>query len=247
MPPKKKPAPKGPKTKAKPIVFPRTQRKIYHLLDHQGSGDDFRYLKKLSVKTGFEEGEEVFLTEKWDGTTVQATNQAIFKRIDRMRKGDPNKHSASEKQRYELVQLDLEAPQNKYIARAVADYVDTFKKLEDGLCIYFEALGNHIGSRFQHIPDFADIRVFDFSKNDKFLSFEETIALAEQLELPLTAYVQENLGLPSLIDRLETPRCYDDVDAALEGYVIRQAGFDLEDGGKIAKFREEDVYKILAS
>ena len=83
----------------------RTQRKIEHLLEHEGSGDTFRYLlneslalckvpggtpailtmkltascwsdkryfRRISKETGFADGDTVYVTEKWDGTTMQA-------------------------------------------------------------------------------------------------------------------------------------------------------------------------------
>ena len=245
MPPKKKAPAKAPaKTQQKQKFIPRTQRKINHVLDHVGSGDTFHYLKSFNPLTGFEAGQEVIFTEKWDGTTVQATNQAIFKRIDKIQKGDTRKHSANEEQRYNLEELDLDNPKNKYIAKAVANYLDTFKQLEEGECVYFEALGTLIGSRFQHIKDFYDIKVFDFSRNGNFLSFEETIELAEKYNLPITNSFTEKLDIDRVIQRLSDPTCYDDADAQLEGFVIREAGYDLLDGGKIGKFRVDDVPKI---
>lgn len=231
----------APKTKAKPIVMPVTQRKIHNLLDHVGSGDTFELLKQLNPKVGLEIGTEVYLTEKWDGTTVQATNQGIFKRFDKFKKGDPKKHKATEEERYGLAQIDLDDPSHKYIAKSVSNYVDKFKSLKDGECVYFEALGPRIGARYKHIPDFQDIRVFDFSRNGKFLAFEEAIVLAEQYELPLVAYRTESLDIARVIQILDDPLCYEDVDAPIEGFVIREAGFELEDGGKIAKFRVDDI------
>ena len=50
----------------------RTQRKIFHLLDSSGDSTtgDFKYFTRLNPSLSFKENDEVFLTEKWDGTTV---------------------------------------------------------------------------------------------------------------------------------------------------------------------------------
>lgn len=242
----KKRAPKATTKTNKPkaVTLPLTQRKISNLLDHVGSGDTFEYHMKINPQIGLEAGVEVHLTEKWDGTTVQATNEGVFKRIDKIKKGDPKKFKASEAERYDIVHLDLDSPQNKHIAKATKNYLESFSKLKNGECVYFEALGPNIGARFKHLKDFWDIRVFDFSRDGKFLSFEEVIMLAEEYELPLVAYRTEILDVERIIQILDDPLCYDDIDAPLEGYVIREAGFDIEGGGKIAKFRVDDIEKI---
>ena len=52
----------------------RTQRKIYHILDAGGdsSTGDFKYVARLNPNLNFKENDQVFCTEKWDGTTVRA-------------------------------------------------------------------------------------------------------------------------------------------------------------------------------
>ncbi|CAJ1397713.1 unnamed protein product [Effrenium voratum] len=79
---------------------PLIQRKIFHLFQHAGSGPTFHYEPppRLNSKDcGFGEGKDphppVYITEKWDGTTMQATSRHIFKRLDlwgRRRDGDPS-------------------------------------------------------------------------------------------------------------------------------------------------------------
>lgn len=186
----------------------------------------------------------MYLTEKWDGTTVQATNQGVFKRFDKIKKGDSRKHNASEAERYDIKELDLDDKSNKHIAKALKNYVEVFKTLPDGYCVYFEALGPNIGGRFKHIPSFHEIRVFDFSLKGEYLPFEEAITLAEQYELPLTSYKSTTLNISNILDLLDNPTCYDDVDAQLEGYVVREVGYDLPNGGAIAKIRVDDLEKV---
>ena len=224
----------------KVIKAPRTQRKIPHLLSSQGNGDTFRYLKLFNPKAGFAPGNSVYLTEKWDGTTVQATKDGIYKRIDKIQAGDPKKHSASEEERYGLIKLDLDNNQNQYINRSCSQYLEIFENLEEGLCVYFEAVGTSIGARFQASPDWYDIRVFDFSKDGEFLSFDEAIILAEELGLPLVHYTEvNNLDVEYLIKLLSKNPSYYDNPAECEGFVIRDSE------NKIAKFRVADLSNII--
>eukprot|EP00164_Ancoracysta_twista_P003175 GFYU01004236.1.p1 GENE.GFYU01004236.1~~GFYU01004236.1.p1 ORF type:complete len:160 (-),score=57.31 GFYU01004236.1:12-491(-) len=67
------------KEKMKDIPIPVMQRKIVHLLETVGSGDDFHYLEKFNARLldqGWPMDGSVYFTEKWDGTTVQATKDA---------------------------------------------------------------------------------------------------------------------------------------------------------------------------
>lgn len=70
----------------------RTQRKIFHLLDSIGdsSTENFKYCTRLNPSLKFKENEEVFLTEKWDGTTVWFFRDSLWmsKRIGAMA-GEP--------------------------------------------------------------------------------------------------------------------------------------------------------------
>ncbi len=54
--------------------------------------------------------------------------------------------------RYDLVLLDLDKPHNQFIKKAVQPYLHIFQELPEGLCVYFEAFGTQIGSRFCGIP-----------------------------------------------------------------------------------------------
>merc|ERR1712187_443661 len=72
------------------------QRKIFHLFQHSGNGDSFCYEPppRLNLEqTGFGAGADpcpaVYLTEKWDGTTMQATSNGIYKRLDLFGKNKP--------------------------------------------------------------------------------------------------------------------------------------------------------------
>jgi hypothetical protein len=248
MPPKKPTTSRGARTggaktkKSSTATAPRTQRKIVHLLDSSGTGDTFRYYNKLNRKAQFLEGDSVYLTEKWDGTTAQATNAGVYKRLDLLKKGDPRKATASESERYMLEKLDLEHNKNRWIREAVQEYTSVFQSLPDGVCVYFEAIGTSIGGRFKHLDEFHDIRVFDFARDDKYLSFDDTVALATEYSLPLVHYDElTDLTVAGVIEQLSrTSRSYTDIDAELEGFVVR----DITDRGRVAKIRVEDLANV---
>lgn len=227
----------------------RTQRKIYHILDAGGdsSTGDFKYVARLNPNLNFKENDQVYCTEKWDGTTVQATRDGVFKRRDLMKRGDPGKHGSSEAERYSLDRLNLENPQYKHIAQAVQPYLGTFKRLKEGVCIYFEAFGPAItGSapRFQHL-NAGGIRVFDSARDQKFLPFEDTKNLASELKLPIVHSFKCRLVLTELLDRLRSDDTlrYNDCDARLEGYVIRSVA---NSDSAIAKIRVADMDSLEA-
>lgn len=130
----------------------RTQRKIHHLLSHTGSGDTFVYHRELAggPASAFRAGEEVFLTEKWDGTTVQATCDGIFKRKELLQRGSSAKFECKgEAERYDVERINLEDPAHKYIAAACSPYMDIFASFPKGLCVYFEAVGSRIAGSKQ--------------------------------------------------------------------------------------------------
>jgi hypothetical protein len=130
----------------------RTQRKIHHLLSHDGSGDSFEYDRTLAggPTSAFTPGTEVFFTEKWDGTTVQATCEGIFKRKELLQRGSSAKFDCKdEAERYDIERINLEDPAYKYIAAACAPYMDMFAALPKGLCVYFEAVGSRIAGSKQ--------------------------------------------------------------------------------------------------
>jgi hypothetical protein len=130
----------------------RTQRKIHHLLAHEGSGDNFEYHRCLAGGSAspFRPGAEIFLTEKWDGTTVQATCEGIFKRKELLQRGSSAKFDCKdEAERYDIERINLEDPAYKYISAACAPYIDMFAALPKGLCVYFEAVGSRIAGSKQ--------------------------------------------------------------------------------------------------
>ena len=220
-----------------------TQRKISHLLASSGSGTTFQYHARLNA--AFEAGEHVFLTEKWDGTTVQATCEFVAKRFDNFKAGDPRKHGASAGQRYRLERLDFANPANREIERAVAPHVEALRALPPGLCVYFEAIGPKIQSRYRHLPRSHGIRVFDFARDGVFVDWRETVALAAAYGLPLVHYEEvPALELGALLRRLgqQPPPRYTGVDAELEGWVVRGAA--ATNAGGIAKVRVEDLEKL---
>eukprot|EP00935_MAST-01C_sp_MAST-1C-sp1_P001051 g1051.t1 len=222
----------------------RTQRKIHSLMAHEGQGNSFRYHMKLSETPRFKTGDRIYLTEKWDGTTMQATNCGCFKRFDNFKKGDRRKHKASEQERYRLEKIDFDEPENAHIAAACKPYLQTFSRLPDRLCLYFEACGPQIGARFRQAVLADTIRVFDVSRegDDDYLPFADTIRLCDELGLPIVHYTEASLDLHevcALLTVSPAPR-YHGVDAELEGFVVR----DVDQQGRIAKIRVDDMAKI---
>jgi hypothetical protein len=72
--------------------------------------------------------------------------------------------------------------------------------------------------------------VFDFSEKGDFLPFEETIYLAEQMDLPLVHYEEASisfayfleLNLNRILQLLRERPSYHDMAAENEGYVVRK-------------------------
>jgi hypothetical protein len=246
------------KAAPKPLV----QRKIFHLFRYAGSGESFHYEpppRFNAEQTGFGEGADphpaIYVTEKWDGTTMQATSTHIFKRLDlwgKKKKADPS-------ERYDLRLVAWRAEDGTWrgldfadadarVSQALSPYLSKLEALEPGLCVYFEVVHTDINVTFKHLPGFADIRVFDFSRapaassqEARFLPFEETIRLAEQCGLPIVGWDhQPRADAGALWQQLSDAargRHYASSPAQIEGYVIREAGA----GGRIAKARVEQV------
>lgn len=164
-----------------------TQRKIPHLLASEGDGASFRYLRKLGVPLDF--SRPMLVTEKVDGSTMQARDALPHKRYDRFSKGDPRKHGASEEERYELRACARSNPAEKWYLDAFEAHLDGFReaaRLRPDVWIYFEALGAKIGARYPDLP--PTIRVFDIADATGFLPFEQTIELAVATQLPRVAF-----------------------------------------------------------
>jgi multidrug efflux pump subunit AcrA (membrane-fusion protein) len=247
------------KAAKKPLV----QRKIFHLFCHAGSGDTFCYEPPPRLNagsTGFGEGAvphpAVYITEKWDGTTMQATSTHIFKRTDLWGK----KKKADPADRYDLKLVAWRTEDRSWhgldfaeadvrFSQALRPYLPNFEMLDDGLCVYFEVVHTDINANFKHIPNFADIRIFDFSRappasssrGGGFLPFEETIRLAAQFNLPIVGWEYcQRVDAGSLWAQLSAAaagREYATAEAQIEGFVVREAG----EGGRIAKARVEHV------
>jgi hypothetical protein len=65
----------------------RTQRKIRHLLRTDVRDGNFCYCPELAKDHGLAEGQWVWLTEKWDGTTAQVMMVMMVVRMRMMRVG----------------------------------------------------------------------------------------------------------------------------------------------------------------
>ena len=216
------------------------QRKIHALMDHRGQGDTFCYHPRLNCAVPFSEGEEVYLTEKMDGTTMQATNDGIYKRFERTKKSK-KWHEQSEDMRYRLERIDLSNRSHKYIARAIDRYLPLFKNIPNGTCIYFEAIDPSIGTRFQNLEGFDSIYVFDSTRDGDFVPFGQTVELCQTLGLPCVAYSKMILSLSSIIETLSRSSLHYTAisNASLEGYVVRS--INTSDSAKI---RVDDIPKI---
>ena len=218
----------------------RTQRKTHHLwADHGVTGRDFKYLPELSDKHDFYWDDKILITDKIDGTTVQADASGVYKRRDLFKTGDPRKFTATEQERYILAKLDLDAPENKHIARAVSKYLGIFKKLPPVIMIYFEAFGNKIQARYKGLT--PDIRVFGLTINDDFQLFEYIKRFCAERGLPVVGgYYAHLSGVSDIISRLESATHNEDAlkPYELEGFVLRQ-------GSQIAKIRKSDLKKIM--
>lgn len=252
--------------KASEIVFPITQRKLPHAISTQGEGDDYKYVGPvLNPKAdGMHHGAEVWVTEKWDGTTVQATRNGIFKRLDKFARGSKAKRNTPVADRYELRLVAwCEGPgawvglqSDERIQECVQPYLHKFEQIPEDMCIFFEAVHTKINTTFKQVQNFADIRVFDVAScsvpstqihpgeqwpaSSTFLDFEETVSLCDQLELPIVHHHRAKLSGEAawswLNEVLSEGKGYVDVAAApLEGFVLREVGC----GGHAAKLRVE--------
>ena len=220
----------------------RCQRKIENLMAHEGEGDNFRYFSRINEKVDFCKGDLVYLTEKMDGTTMQATNNGVYKRFERQRaRKAKNWHKLSEDQRYSLERVDLESRQNCYIIEAVSPYLDLFSRLPKGTCVYFEALGPHIGSRFKNVELPETIRVFDSAQNGEFSGFASTVELCQRIGLPIVAHsAPVELNLTNILTELASKPQYTDYASPLEGYVVRSIGRE----SSAAKIRVDDLLSL---
>lgn len=239
---------------------PLTQRKIFHLFQYAGSGASFWYEpppRLNAEQTGFGSGGQpcpaVYVTEKWDGTTMQATSSHIFKRLDLWGK---RRDGQDPSQRYDLRLLAWRDEDTRgewrglefldadpRCAEALRPHLAAIAALPAGLCAYFEVVHTEINATFRHLPGFADIRVFDFSREGcGFLPFEETIGLAAETGLPLVGWSRrERLCATELWGELAAAaadgRQYGTAAGALEGFVVREAG----SGSRVAKARVEQI------
>mmetsp|Transcript_62717 Transcript_62717/g.149622 ORF Transcript_62717/g.149622 Transcript_62717/m.149622 type:complete len:420 (-) Transcript_62717:56-1315(-) len=243
-------------------VVPLVQRKIFHLFRFAGNGPNFHYepparLNAEQTGLGPEECPPLYLTEKWDGTTMQATNSAVFRRLDLATKRKGEAQDASQRYTLRLVAwrepssgrwngLDhLEA--DTYVAEALRPYLHHFEAMEPDLCVYFECVHTFIQARYRHLDGLADIRVFDFARcgedgswqSGRFLPFDETVALAERHNLPIVGFERHvGASAESLWKELEAAKSkeYKTAKAPLEGYVVREAS-----GAGVAKARVEHL------
>jgi hypothetical protein len=228
------------------LQVPLVQRKIFHLFAFTGQGDTFWYRSQGEAEFGLNDDQVAFdprspavLTLKWDGTTVQATRDAVWRRQDmRWSKSGP---------RYVLILVcwyengewigidDSDVDPN--MAACVREFLPTFRRLPPGVCVYFEACSPAINATFKQAEMTPTVRVFDSSEGGRFRPFEATIQLADEIGLP---HVGVFATLPECssdaawaeLQRARTLGYPGFPNSALEGFVARQ-------GDAIAKARVE--------
>lgn len=219
------------------------QRKIHHLLQSEGADETFRYLPLLRVSLDLEE--PVLITEKVDGTTMQAIRGEPWKRFDLFKRGDPRKRLVSEAERYELRFCQPEDPSVKWYLKsfeAHREAFDEFGRQYPDIWIYFEALGANIGARYKGLA--PTVRIFDVGADGSFLPFFKTVGLVREFQLPAVAYRWEVFG--TLENLLEVLARYISMDPKLpphelEGWVLRS---EVNGNEVVAKIRVRDLQQI---
>jgi len=178
----------------KTLKPPHVQRKIYHMFATQGAGETFQYVGPVlnnDLPTAFSQQEPMVLTEKWDGTTYEATSRGIYQRLDHGQKAAPE-------DRYELTLrawregdswegLEFVDPK---VVMALRPHLDVIAKLEDGLCVYFEICHRNINVSFRCLEEnWCALRVFDFSDDTGFLPYDRVRELMNKYDLPCVGTV----------------------------------------------------------
>ena len=216
-----------------------TQRKIYHILKSEGTGKDFKYLPELSIS--FDLSKLIHITEKVDGSTMQALGGELYKRYDNFGKNNPLKATAIEAERYRLDKCSRDIPAEKHYWScydAHAEAIKEFGSRFPNTWLYFEALSSKIGARYTGLS--PTIRVFDTGRDGEFLKFNDTLRHVETVGLPVVADRFQTFGdLAGLLLALSESTSTDSAlpPHKLEGWVLRQ-------GDLIGKIRVDDLKKI---
>lgn len=216
-----------------------TQRKIGHVLASGGSGADFHYRAELAAP--FDLSAPIMVTEKVDGSTMQALGGKPYKRYDNFKAGDPRKHGASEEERYRLEECSRDKPHERYYLDAFDQYAAAFGEVPAHVWVYFEALGPKIGARYRGDGFAPTVRVFDTASFGAFGPFGETRAIAGRAGLPVVACHERVFGtLDGMLAELGAAESRDPAlpPHELEGWVLRQW-----DGHRevVAKIRKGDL------
>ncbi len=218
----------------------RVQRKIFHLLADNGiSGANFGYLPQISSRHKFDFSKAFVITDKIDGTTVQADNRAIYQRRDKFKSGDPRKFSASEAERYFLVELNKNGSENKWIFEAVEPFQSKMKQMLDDLVVYFECFGSKIQDRYRAFGHHS-IRIFDFALHDDYLPFEETLQKCTSFNLPNVGYDLRHFD--DIFELLASFKNAEHIDPELKPFILE--GWVIRQGDQIAKIRKADLRKL---
>lgn len=222
-----------------------TQRKIHHVLKNNGGeGSEFRYLPETDMPLN-----DLLLTDKVDGSTVQFTNGKFFKRMDNFQTGDPRKFTATEEERYRLEPLDDRPAFKHYLTSAMTQEEGfmRFAEMFKDTTVYFEALGSKIGARYKTL--LPTIRCFDVSNSNGFLPFQEAVEMLKCAGLPIVEYTPASFE--NIDELIEYVAGYSAVDKGLgdheaEGLVIR-SNFIGDDNRQevVRKIRKNDLKRIL--
>lgn len=219
------------------------QRKIHHLLASEGEDDTFRYLPRL--RAPFDLSQPLLVTEKVDGSTMQAFRGKPWKRFDRFKKGDQRKRLVPEEERYELRPCDPADSNIKWCLKSFEAYKEQFTLFGETYpehWVYFEALGSKIASRYKNLE--PTVRVFDIGTNSHFLPFEEALNMVAKAGLPTVATRWQyfsNLEILLIFLSQDVSRDTALPDHQLEGWVLRQA---VNGGEVVAKIRVNNLKKI---
>ena len=215
------------------------QRKIHHILKSSGNGKDFHYLPELAIQ--FELDQIILVTEKVDGSTLQAKGGELYKRYDNFSKNDPRKQTATEQERYRLDKCSRSNPSEKWYWQSFDAYRPQFERLglhHPDIWVYFEALGSKIGARYPGLG--PTVRVFDAGTETAFEPFRGAGEVADAYALPMVFYYYRQFsGLEHLLADLQSAVSGDIglPEHKLEGWVLRQ-------GDLIGKIRVADLNKL---
>jgi len=193
---------------------PRVQRKTLHFFETKGKYKEFRYVDdpvKLNQKILWRQCEPLYLTQKWDGTTFQATRDAVFRRIDRkfskakwrgkskpkssQLNSRPKSSNQLSDERYDLSLIAWydEASQSwkgldsfdqteGVLVDCLQPYLSRFRLMEKRWCVYFEAVHEQINERYKNASNVTSSGVSGPSLKSGIRVFDFSLELGTTVE-----------------------------------------------------------------